>query len=94
MEVSLTQIFDEPLQGQGRHFFEEVIRAILDLGRPSRVSLLFPARLTRRTPPPYRGYRTRVITQGVDPSLHVEYKYCHVKQYFKEGRGLRNEVTR
>jgi hypothetical protein len=91
MEVSLTQIFDEPIQG--RHFFEEVIRENLDLGRPNRVSLLFPTRLTSRTPPPYRGYRTRVITTGVDPSLHLEYKHCHVKQYFKEGRGLRNEVT-
>jgi len=32
MEVSLTQIFDEPIQG--RHFFEEVVRENLDLGRP------------------------------------------------------------
>ena len=27
------------------------------------------------------------------PSLHVEYKRCHVKQYFKEGRALRTETT-
>jgi hypothetical protein len=25
--------------------------------------------------------------------LHVEYKRCHVKQYFKEGRALRTETT-
>ena len=34
-----------------------------------------------------------VITDGVEPSLHVEYKTCHVKQYFKEQRALRTETT-
>jgi hypothetical protein len=91
VEVSLTQVFTRPLQG--RHFFEEVIRENLDLGRPDRVSLLFPSRLTRRTPAPVPGYRTRVITAGVQPSLQVEFKHSHVKQYFKEERALRTETT-
>jgi hypothetical protein len=91
LEVSLTQVFDRPVQG--RHFFEAVIRENLDLGRPDRVGLLFPLRLTRATPPPTFGYRTRVITDGVQPSLHVEYKHSHVKQYFKEQRALRTETT-
>ena len=91
LEISLTQIFDRPVQG--RHFFEAVIRENLDLGRPDRVRLLFPRRLTRRTPPPRYGYRTRVITDGVEPSLHIEYKRSHLKQYFKEGHGLRSELT-
>ena len=91
MEVSLTQVFEHPVQG--RHFFEEVIRENLDLGRPDRVSLLFPTRHTRRTPPPAHGYRTRIITQGVNPSLHVEYKRSHIKQYFKENQALRTETT-
>jgi len=30
---------------------------------------------------------------GVAPSLHVEYKRGHVKQYFKAGRALRTETT-
>ena len=55
--------------------------------------LLFPLRLTRATPPPAFGYRTRVITDGVEPSLHVEYKSSHVKQYFKEQHALRTETT-
>lgn len=55
--------------------------------------LLFPLRLTRRTPPPTYGYATRVITDGVQPSLHVEYKHSHVKQYFKEQHALRTETT-
>ncbi len=91
LEVSLTQVFDRPVQG--RHFFEAVIRENLDLGRPDRVGLLFPLRLTRATPPPAYGYRTRVITDGVHPSLHVAYKSSHVKQYFKDQHALRTETT-
>ena len=91
VEVSLTQVFARPVQG--RHFFEAVIRENLDLGRPDRVGLLFPHRITRRTPAPTFGYRTRVITAGVEPSLHIEYKSSHVKQYFKEQRALRTETT-
>jgi hypothetical protein len=91
LEMSLTQVFDRPVHG--RHFFEAVIRDNLDLGRPDRVSVLFPLRRTRTTPPPAYGYRTRVITHGVEPSLHVEYKSSHVKQYFKEQHALRTETT-
>jgi hypothetical protein len=91
LEVSLTQVFRQPLWG--RRFFEAVIRANLDLGRPDRVSLLFPTRLQRTTPPPDLGYKTRVINHGVAPSLHVEFKHSHVKQYFKEHRALRTETT-
>jgi hypothetical protein len=29
----------------------------------------------------------------VTPSLHVDYKQCHLKQYFKEGCALRTETT-
>lgn len=91
LELSLTQVFRRPLHG--RHFFDQIVRANLDLGRPDRVRLLFDRRLTRSTPPPAYGYRTRIITDGVDPSLHIEYKHCQVKQYFKEGRALRTETT-
>lgn len=88
MEVSRTQVFDRPLRG--REFFEEVIRDNLDLGRPSRVQLVFDRKITKATP---GRFSTRIITHGVLPSLHIEYKRCHVKQYFKEGRALRTETT-
>lgn len=92
LEVSLTQIFDKPLQG--RLFFDAVIADNLDLGRPDRVSLLFRESTVGRPPnPPPFGYRTRVITHGVDPSLHVTYKKSELKQYFKLGRGGRVELT-
>jgi hypothetical protein len=88
MEVSLTQIFDRPLRG--REFFEEIIRDNLDLGRPDRVQLIFDRVVTKKTP---GRFRTRVIQDGVHPSLHIEYKNFDLKQYFKEGRGCRTEGT-
>ena len=87
-EFSRTQVFDRPLSG--RHLFEEIIRENLDLGRPSKVSLIFNRRINKRTP---GTFHTRVVTQGVIPSLHVSYKHSKIKQYFKEGRALRTETT-
>lgn len=87
-EVSRTQVFAKPVQG--RQFFEEVIRENLDLGRPDRVSLVFDRRVIKTTP---GSFRTRVLYEGVHPSLHIEYKSCRVKQYFKENRALRTETT-
>jgi hypothetical protein len=34
-----------------------------------------------------------VLTDGVVPSLHVDYKRARIKQYHKEGRALRTETT-
>src|SRR5205085_5825180 len=87
-EFSLTQVLDRPITG--RVFFEEVIRENLDLGRPGQVQLIFDRRITSRTP---GRFRTRVITEGVVPSLHVDYKNTRIKQYHKEGRALRTETT-
>ena len=87
-EFALTQVFDRP--AQGRVFFEEVMRENLDLGRPDHVQLIFNRRVTKRTP---SRYRTRVITDGVSPSLHVDYKHSRIKQYHKEGRALRTETV-
>lgn len=87
-EFSLTQVLDRPLSG--RVFFEDVIRDNLDLGRPDQIGLVFERRVTRRTP---GRFRTRVITDGVVPSLHADYKHAKVKQYHKENRALRTETT-
>lgn len=91
LETSLTQVFDRPLRG--RQLFEEILREHLDLGRPDRIALIFPRRLTQRTPPPPHGYRTRILTRDVTPTLRVDYKRSHVKQYLKLGRALRTETT-
>lgn len=91
-EFSLTQVLDRPVSG--RVFFEHVIRDNLDAGRPDQISLIFDRRLMRSGPRATPGrFRTRVITEGVTPSLHIDYKHCAIKQYHKEGRALRTETT-
>jgi hypothetical protein len=87
-EFSLTQVLDRPVVG--RVFFEEVIRENLDVGRPGQVQLIFDRRVNRRTP---GRFRTRVITDGVTPSLHIDYKRSRIKQYHKEGQALRTETV-
>ncbi len=88
VEFALTQVFDRPVQG--RIFFEEVIRENIDLGRPDNLQLIFARHVTKRTPGPFR---TRVVREGVIPSLYIDYKSNRLKQYFKEGRALRTELT-
>ena len=92
-EFSLTQILDRPLSG--RILFEEIIRENLDIGRPDNVQLIFDRRVTKQTP---GRFRTRVLTDGVIPSLHVDYKNSRIKQYFKQVPevaevGARTETT-
>lgn len=91
-EFSLTQTLDSPVSG--RVLFEDIIRSNLDAGRPDRVSLIFGRRVQRGRKRPTPGrFRTRVITDGVDPSLHVDYKHSKIKQYHKLGKALRTETT-
>lgn len=87
-EFSLTQVLDRPVHG--RMFFEEVIRENLDLGRPDEVQLVFDRKINRTTP---GRFRTRIVTEGVTPSINVYYKSTRIKQYHKEGRALRTETT-
>ena len=91
-EFSLTQMLDRPVAG--RIFFEQVLRDNLDIGRPDQIGLVFGRRLVtkgrRRTP---GKFRTRVITDGVTPSLHVDYKNSKIKQYHKLGKAIRTETT-
>lgn len=92
-EFSLTQVWDRPRHG--REFFEEVIRENIDLGRPENVQLIFTRKMQKKTAADGRC-RTRIVTQGVIPSLHVYYKNTHLKQYHKtcaKGAALRTETT-
>jgi hypothetical protein len=91
-EFSLTQMLDRPVSG--RIFFDQVLHDNLDIGRPDQVSLVFNRRIIGkgRNKTPGR-FRTRVITHGVVPSLHIDYKNTKIKQYHKEGRALRTETT-
>jgi hypothetical protein len=51
---------------------------------------MFDRRVNKRTP---GRFRTRVITEGVTPSLHVDYKHSKIKQYHKLNQALRTETT-
>ncbi len=91
-EFSLTQTLHRPVSG--RVLFEEVIAENLDLGRPDKIGLVSDRRIRTRGARPTPGrFRTRVLSAGVTPSLHVDYKNPRVKQYHKLDRALRTETT-
>ena len=91
-EFSLTQVLDKPVSG--RIFFDQVIHDNLAIGRPDQVGLIFGRRIVRTGPRATPGrFRTRVITDGVTPSLHVDYKNSKIKQYHKLGKAIRTETT-
>jgi hypothetical protein len=91
-EFSLTQVLDRPLSG--RVFFDQVIHDNLGIGRPDQVGLIFGRRIVRKGPRATPGrFRTRVITEDVTPSLHVDYKNSKIKQYHKLRKAIRTETT-
>ncbi len=91
-ELADTYVFRAPRDG--RLWFEHAMRTGLDQGRPDRVQLVFDRRIMRRGRHPTPGvFRTRVITEGVDPSIEQHYRRSKVKAYFKLGRALRIETT-
>src|SRR5262245_53406259 len=87
-EFSLTQVLDRPDTATVRS--EEVMRVRVDVGRTDHVQLLCHRRITNPTP---GRLRTRVITQGVPPSLHIDSTRARVKQYHKEGRALTTDTS-
>jgi DNA-binding HxlR family transcriptional regulator len=80
-------VFADPEQGWA--LVEALIRDNLDLGRPDRVSLIFDRKVTKRTP---GEFYTRVVREGVQPTIRIHYKHSALKQYLKDGRGLRTEM--
>lgn len=88
LEVSRTQVFQDP--GQGWALVEALIRDNLDLGRPDRVSLIFERKVTKATP---SEFHTRVLREGIQPIMRIKYKHSALKQYLKDGRALRTEMV-
>jgi len=88
LEVSRTQVFQDPEQGWA--LVEALIRDNLDLGRPDRVSLIFERKVTKATP---SEFHTRVLREGVQPIMRIRYKHSALKQYLKGGRALRTEMV-
>lgn len=91
-EFSLTQVLDRPICR--RVFLEQVIRDNLNVERPDQVSLVFERRIHRGRRQHTSGrFRTRVLTEGATPSLHIDYKHTTIKQHHKEGRALSTQTT-
>jgi hypothetical protein len=88
LEVSRTQVFEDPEQGWA--LVEALIRDNLDLGRPDRVSLIFERKVTKTTP---SEFHTRVLREGIQPIIRIRYKHSALKQYLKDGRALRTEMV-
>lgn len=88
LELSDTRVFDRPQAG--RDWFERVIRDQLTLARPDHVAVVFARKIISTTP---GRFQTRVFNRGDQVALQVQYKHSKVKQYFKEGRALRTEMT-
>jgi len=76
IEFSKTLVLDRP--GRARAFFEHAISEGVGLGRPSEVELAFSRRVQRNTP---GLFRTRIVTEGVEPRVSIHYKHSRVKQY-------------
>ena len=90
-EFSLTQVLDRPHQAD----LLRVADPRQPRPRPARqVSLIFDRRRAPAGQRPTPGrWRTRVLTDGVTPSLHVDYKHSKIKQYHKQDKALRTETT-
>lgn len=88
LEVSRTQVFQDPEQGWA--LVEALIRDNLDLGRPDRVSLIFERKVTKATP---SEFHTRILREGIQPIIRIHYKHSALKQYLKDGRALRTEMV-
>ena len=58
--------------------------------RPDRVQLLFDRKIIKSPP---GKFRTRIITNGGLPRIHINYKSVDLKQYFKENRAARTGCT-
>lgn len=87
VELSRTLVFD--VRG-ARSFFEASCRTTSVSARPEDVSIVFARRVTKRTREPFR---TRIVTAGSDVRIEFHYKHARVKQYLKDGRGLRIETV-
>ena len=89
-EIAVTQLWQRA--ADGLQFFEQVIRENIDLGRPEKVGVIFGKQIRKATRNAHR-FASRVFTYGAIPVFHVYFKGNKLKQYYKEAKALRNEMT-
>jgi len=88
VEVSRTLVFSAPRHA--RAFFESLVTDNLGMGRPDEISLIFDRRIRSDTD---SGFRTNVVTRGVDTTVNFFYRHSRIKEYLKDGRALRIETV-
>ena len=88
-EHKIEAFFRKWLRSEWTLLFKEVIRENIDLCRPEQVQLIFSRKLKRSTVVDGRC-RTRIINEGVIPSLRIYYKNTQSKQYHKAERDARD----
>ena len=88
VEVSRTLVFTAPRHA--RAFFDGLVHDNLGMGRPDEISLIFDRRIRSDTP---TGFRTNVVTRGVDTTVNFFYRHSRIKEYLKDGRALRIETV-
>ena len=89
-EIACTQLWKKA--ADGLQFFEQVIRENIDLGRPDKVGVIFGKQIRKTTRKAHR-FVSRVFSYGAIPVFHVYFKSNKLKQYYKEAKALRNEMT-
>ncbi|MHB8294784.1 MAG: hypothetical protein ACYDH5_09220 [Acidimicrobiales bacterium] len=88
VEMSRTIVFDAPRRA--RAFFEATVADNIDIGRPDEVKVIFDRQIRSNT---ISEFATKVVTRGTDVTINAFYKHSRVKEYLKEGRGLRVETV-
>lgn len=88
-EIAKTQIWDKA--ARGREFIELSMKEDLDLGRPDKSGLIFNKQHRRNGK--QKKFRSLIMTYGVIAVFTIYSLRNKLKQYFKEGRGLRTEFT-
>ncbi len=88
IEVSRTIVFTQPRYA--RAFTDALIVDNLDLGRPDTIELVFDRQVRSTTE---GGFKTKVVTRGVEVTVNAFYKHSRIKQYLKDGRALRIETV-
>jgi len=86
VEVSRTLVFDATRRA--RRFFEALVAANLDIGRPEAIELIF-RRGQRRGRPAAGEFKTKIVTYGTEVNVNAFYRHSRIKRYLKDGRARR-----
>jgi hypothetical protein len=73
---------------RARRFFEALVAANLDIGRPEAIELIF-RRGQRQGRPAAGEFKTKIVTYGTEVNVNAFYRHSRIKRYLKDGRARR-----